>query len=427
MKLLILTPYVPYPINSGGNQGFFRLIDILRKYIDVSIILSVNPSDSDNVKVLQTLWNDVKFHVYRKGEYKSEVNNPSYYNFLKNLRASVDRKLKRQQASADDIVRRHSTITTSDFYMPFEEGYVNFVHDVIDAGSYDLIQVDFFEYINLVNALPADIKTVFIHHELRYVREECESNLFRKHTPMDLFLYNYTKSFEIQCLNQYDAVVTVTDVDKEKLQKELNPGIIIESSPAIIDAKQVDFSGEFKFNDRLVFLGGSDHFPNLDAIDWFLNNCWNELLEQNPMLELNVIGQWKSRISKGYKEHFKNVHFKGFVENLQNELQNSIMITPIRIGSGVRMKILEAMNYGSPLVTTSVGCEGIGLDNDKDCFIADDSKSFIDAILKLSRNNILCNEFRRSAKQKFDVRPDSAQLAEIRLNIYKKILSDSIK
>lgn len=103
------------------------------------------------------------------------------------------------------------------------------------------------------------------------------------------------------------------------------------------------------------------------------------------------------------------------------------MITPIRIGSGVRMKILEAMNYGSPLVTTSVGCEGIGLDNDKDCFIADDSKSFIDAILKLSRNNILCNEFRRSAKQKFDVRPDSAQLAEIRLNIYKKILSDSIK
>ncbi len=422
MKILILTPYIPYPVNSGGNQGFFGLIDRLRKKVDISIVLSAKPSDLDNIEKFRALWNNVSFHVYHKGEFKPDVKKPSYYNFLKGLRSSIERKLKRQQANSNDLVRKYSTITTSDFYMPVEEGYVNFIHDVIKSENYDLIQVDFFEYINMVNALPANIKKVFIHHELRYVREECEMRLFEKSKPMDYFLHNYSKSFEIGCLNNYDAVVTVTDVDKEKLKEELREDMFIESSPAIIESKNMVLTDNFKFNNRLIFLGGSDHFPNLDAVDWFLKSCWENIQRKNPDLELHIVGQWKSRLKKLYTERFSNIQFRGFVENLQDELQDAIMITPIRIGSGVRMKLLEAMEYGCPIVTTSVGSEGIGLENGQDCLIANNNISFAEAVLKLSGDKELCDKFRKNAKQKFEARPYAEQLAEVRLNIYKKIL-----
>lgn len=428
MNILILTPYVPYPINSGGNQGFFALVDRLRNYANISILLSVKNSDMDNVEALKALWSNVDFHIYDQSQYIPQVKNLRYYKILSKLKRSVDRKLKRlyTKVDADDLVRQKSSLTSQypPFYFPQEEGYVAFVDSVIKKNKFDLIQVDFFELIGIVNVLPPGIKKVFIHHEIRYVRAKCEFDLLKLHNSTDAYLYNYLKSFEIQSLNAYDAVVAMTDVDKDKLEQELRQDIIIATSPAIVEIEHEDLSKDFEFNNTLVFLGGSDHFPNYDAVDWFLSNCWEEVLKQKPSLQLNIIGKWKSDIADFYTSKYRNVHFKGFVDDLSSVLANSIMITPIRIGSGVRMKILEALNYGSPLISTSVGCEGIGLTDKQDCFIADNASAFTDAILTLTADNTLCNTFRIKAKEKLNFRPEPDALAQIRLNIYEDLIKN---
>lgn len=183
MKLLILTPYLPYPVNSGGNQGVFGLIDRLRRYVDISMLIPVSDRDKSNLEELQKIWTDITFYPYNKDEVerrKSDGKSFSY-KWMTKLKSSLERKINRKSSlQENDLVRKHFILTSKTppaFYLPDDEDYVNFVYETIKSNKFDLIQVDFFELLNIVNILPSTIKKVFIHHELRYVRAEREFSL----------------------------------------------------------------------------------------------------------------------------------------------------------------------------------------------------------------------------------------------------------
>ncbi|SBW05899.1 glycosyltransferase [uncultured Dysgonomonas sp.] len=423
IKLLILTPYIPYPINSGGNQGFFQLVDRLRAYVDVSIIIPCVESDSDAMKAIRKLWANVNFYFYHldaRGE--SEAESTLSFKILSKIKASVDRKLQRRLKKADsgDLIWSNSILKFNSSEL--NEGYINFVYEVIHSNEFDLIQVDFFGLIDIVNILPEDIKKVFIHHEIRYVRAYQELNLLQNPKPVAYYLFNSLKKYEIGNLNAYDAIVAMTDVDKAKLSDVLRSDIKIATSPAIVEVKDFEISEAFQFKNKLIYLGGSEHTPNLDAVDWFLNNCWGEVRKVKPELELHIIGQWNSKLKTFYAEKFENILFRGFVEDLSEELSGAIMIVPLRIGSGVRIKILDAISKGVPIISTSIGAEGIMLNDKEDCFIADNNEAFIEAVLTLTGDNNLCNDFRLNARKKMELRETPDELALRRLHIYEEIL-----
>lgn len=424
MKLLILTPYIPYPINSGGNLGFFGLVDRMRKYVDVSIIFIATDSQDNDIKELQKLWSNITFYIYKRDTI-SEEKLPFRYSLMAKLAKSFVRKLKRKRDSLElDLVRKKSVASygSNTFYEPLEVNYINFVFSVIENNSFDLVQVDFFDLIDIVHIIPHNVKKIFIHHELRYVRGECEQKLFSDLKISDKYIQNYLKSYELVHLLQYDGIASMTEIDKQKLEKGGIPASKIFVSPAIVDIKTVDLADNYKFGGRIVYLGGSDHFPNYDAVDWFLKNCWENIHTNNPSLEFHVIGAWKSRIAKGYESRYTGVRFRGFVDDLSAELANAIMIVPLRIGSGVRMKILEAISLGCPVISTPVGAEGIGLVDRKDVLYGDTSSQLIAAVAELTSDNNLCVSIRKNAYSKLLERPNPDELAKVRLEIYKEIL-----
>lgn len=425
MKLLILTPYIPYPINSGGNLGFFGLVDRIRKHVDVSIILIARLSQQKDIEELQKLWNNVTFYIYRKEDLDTEKLSFKY-NLMSSLSESFERKVRREKNSkGTDFVRQHSVASydNSTFYRPLDAEYLRFVDSIVNNNSFDLIQVDFFELIDVVNILPINIKKLFIHHELRFVRSECELQLFQNQKPSDLYIHNYSKAYELQHLKLYDGVASMTDVDKYKLEQEGVEASKVYVSPAIVDIQTKGLSDSFVFKNKIVYLGGSDHFPNYDAVDWFISNCWDNIYKENSSLEFHIIGSWKSKVAKQYEEMHPGVIFRGFVEDLSVELAESIMIVPLRIGSGVRMKILEAISLGCPVISTHVGAEGIGLENMTDVIYADTPVELSAAIYLLSSDADLCNQIRNGAYAKLISRPNPDALAKIRLEIYKDILS----
>ncbi|GAB6122870.1 glycosyltransferase [Dysgonomonas termitidis] len=423
MKLLMTMPAIPYPINSGGNNVFFQMIDRIRSYAEISLIVPVTEKDAESMAVLMSRWNNVRFYFYHSDkEYDNENGGAFSVRLLSKLKASVTRKLDRRlnKYKSSELLRRYTILNNKS---KLNEGFINFVYNVVHSDKFDLIQIDFFELIDLVNILPENLKKVFIHHELRFVRALQELNLMETRIPKDYFLYNTIKKFEIANLNAYDAVVTLTNEDKEKLKTELRKDILIESSPVIVDIEKTEMPESYCFKNKLVFLGGSDHYPNFDAVYWFLNNCWENIRKARPDMEFHIIGKWNSKLKKEYSAKYENLMFDGFVENLSLAFEGAVMVVPLRIGSGIRIKIMDAVNKGTPFISTAIGVEGIGLEDGKDCLIADESESFVDAVLRLSGSNTLCNELRRNAKRKLDVRPDAAQLARVRLDIYKKILS----
>jgi glycosyltransferase involved in cell wall biosynthesis len=114
---------------------------------------------------------------------------------------------------------------------------------------------------------------------------------------------------------------------------------------------------------------------------------------QNKNLELHIVGKgWDASVLET-QNNLDNVFFEGYVENLEDILTNSIAIVPIRIGSGMRMKIIDAINYRIPFITTSTGVEGLDFKNGKDCMIADNYDDFADAILKLAEDKRLQQQF----------------------------------
>lgn len=424
MKLLILTPYVPYPINSGGNLYFFGLVDRIRKHVDVSLILIVRHSQMKDVERLQKIWDNVTFHLFYNDTI-ADTPLPTKYKWMDSVSKSFERKVNRKRSSlSSDLVKKLSVASynNSVFYKPLSSAYIEFVDSVIKSHSFDLVQVDFFELIDVVDILPVELKKLFIHHELRFVRNECEFNLFANPTASDRYMLNYSKVYELGHLMKYDGVASLTDVDKCKLESEGIPSSQIYVSPAIVDVQTSGISDEYEFNNKIVYLGGSDHFPNYDAVDWFLSNCWSKIHEDNPFLEFHVIGSWKTKLARQYESIHPGVKFRGFVDDLRVELANAIMIVPLRIGSGVRMKILEAISLGCPIISTRIGAEGVGLIANQDVLYGDTPIELVEAIEQLSSNNSLCRQIRQSSYSKLLARPTPDDLARVRLEIYKDIL-----
>lgn len=433
LKLLIITPYVLYPINSGGNKIIFELLDRLRKDIDITLLFSLSENEVINAENLQKLWPNVHIYVHRKDKkYKEkneniEVKSLRYFNILDKIHHSTGRKLKRlriKMSNKDGLIREHSGMYNK-FYEPFDESYINFLHQIIDSNHFDLIEVNFIELLNIVNALPPNIKTIYVQHEIKYIVEEQRYNLLENPKPMDMFLLNYIRNFELQNLNAYNNIITLTDIDNKKMKEALPKSKNIYTSEAVVSTDNLHIYSAFEFNNRLVFLGLGDHFPNHQGLDWFLNNCWEYIQNNNRNLILDIIGRWHNKLVDYYSLKYKNIRFRGFVEDLNNELQNVIMIVPIHIGSGLRIKIMDAVIAGCPMVTTTIGVEGNDLEDKKDCLIADNPIDFAESILKLAKDNELCNTLRNNAITKFASRPTPEALARKRLDIYRRIVENT--
>ena len=168
----------------------------------------------------------------------------------------------------------------------------------------------------------------------------------------------------------------------------------------------------------LSFVGPSMHNPNLNGILWFLKNCWTALKQRDPNFKLQIIGEWDKPLKKEIQRIYPEIIFRGYVSNLEEHIENTIMIVPINIGSGIRMKILEAVSTGIPVVSTTIGAQGLPLIDGEDCFITDEPQIFVEDILKLSDIKIQ-EEVAKHAQQKISKHYSLSSLKETRRNIYK--------
>lgn len=401
-KILIILPYFPYPLNSGGNIANYEMINFLR--FKHSITLLALNSTEENMRNLRMKWDNVEIITYISESFTQllikRISKVLLHIYLFSISLILEKK---------NYAHTYLTTTLNPYINP---NLVKQLSRLQIENSYDYIQVEFFELLPLIQYLNNKSTSVFIHHELRFVRYQrmIEMNRFNK------LMMLLIKGQEIEFLKQYNKVVTVSDFDKRQLEFDLNPNQLYSSTLTIsIPQKKID--NEYEFNNTITFLGGSEHFPNKDAIYWFLESCWGKLL-QNSNLQLHIIGNWSKSDSELLNKKYRNVKFLGFVENLEVALSNSIMIVPIRIGSGMRMKIIEAANYGVPFITTTIGVEGLDFCNHVDCIIADGADAFSDAIIQLSKDSNLQKSLVSNAFKTIDLKYNSARLFEKRNSIY---------
>lgn len=402
MKYLVTLPWMPYPATDGGKQGSFNMLVELQNMIDITLIYPVFFKKQMTYQhLLEERLPKVKVYPFEYYKYKDGIK--SQYSLFR-LHRIITQKFLKQPYLATPI---------------YKDAYIDFVNEVIKEERIDIVQNEYFEQLYMVYAIPNTVKKVFIQHEIQYIAKERLIQQ-REYPSTVRYLATMQRIQEINALNEYDQVITMTDIDKNILMCD-GVRVPISASPSFIPLPN---NIAYKECDRssICFIGGSGHNPNLNGVTWFLDNVWSLILKENPNFTFKIIGKWDEKIKTEYQKKYRNLFFCGFVDNLAMVISECIMVIPILIGSGIRMKILESINFYSPFVTTTVGVEGLDFINGKECIIADEPQAFATGVLKIATDKVLQHNLTKAAHEKLMEMYSPEASVQRRLNIYNEML-----
>lgn len=207
----------------------------------------------------------------------------------------------------------------------------------------------------------------------------------------------YKKYFDIETkLSQKaDYVVAISDIEKKIMTQYINPNKIITISN--IHYPKINRNNTLPFEERkdMLFIG-STHTPNVDALYYLYNEIMPLVWKKIPDLKVNIIGTVKEVIND--IEH-PNFVFLGYVENIDNYfISNKFMIAPLRYGAGVKGKIGQSFEYYLPVITSSIGAEGMHLIHNENALIQDTKEGFAESIIDLYANKELWEKLQSNSE-----------------------------
>jgi len=221
------------------------------------------------------------------------------------------------------------------------------------------------------------------------------------------------KEYEKEVVNLVDGIATITNQDSESF-KTAGCKTPMVTVPFGIDLSKY-IPQETKHPNSLFYIGALDWLPNLQGMDWFLKNAWNQILAKFPDVEFHIAGRNMPESLRN--ANYKGVVFHGEVEDAKTFMQQyDIMLVPLFAGSGVRIKILEGMALAKPIITTSVGVEGIKCNFGNDLIVADTPEQFADAVNKYLSDNELKQRVGQNARKfvedNYDITKTTAHLID---------------
>jgi glycosyltransferase involved in cell wall biosynthesis len=195
------------------------------------------------------------------------------------------------------------------------------------------------------------------------------------------------KREEQEILKRIDSAAFVSTLDQDRAMQLLHPKCKIGVVPICVDPDYFKFDppspGDGR-KDVVLFTGHLAHPPNIDAALFLLKDIWPLVLRQRPNAICRIAGHSPIESVREAVAVTRNAELHANVRDMRAEFRQSrAFVVPMRFGGGVRQKILEAWACGVPVVTTSMGAEGIESLNEANSMIADDAKSFAQAIIRL--------------------------------------------
>lgn len=242
---------------------------------------------------------------------------------------------------------------------------------------------------------PVILRHVNVEFALLSQNAKNEPNFLKK-----AFLFDQSrlmKRFELDVLNSVDALTFISDKDASHLLPYISdPKPYLISPPGANTDNYIDFTS--RRDDTLIAFSNWKWTPNLDGITWFFDHIWSSLLDIKPNLKLILAGNdLPKKISSTLP---KNVTYSGFVDDLiEFNSKGTIQIVPLKSGSGVKLKVIEGLSIGNPIVSTSFGVDGIDLEDGVHFELANTPREFINKIISLLDDKRRRQELGSNAKE----------------------------
>ena len=298
------------------------------------------------------------------------------------------------------------------------------ISDEMTKG-YDLVQAEFAEMLSLGPCLPAEVRKVFVHHQPHFIyAQRFLKNLGDAVRSIHRYTLARIKAEERAYLKAFDSIIVFSETDARELGAFL-PGAQIHVSPFPCPENPIEnVGGDWKVG-HFVFVASENHTPNAMGLAWFMENVWPLLKAKIPDAKIEVIGKW-SAAAQSSIPNASQIEFSGFVEKLLPSLAGKIMIVPLWVGSGIRTKILAAWAAGCPVVTTSVGVEGLPGESGRDYLLGDDAEMFLEACVKMALEKFEKECIAKNALALVRANFSLEAVGKKRAEIYQDLLQDKL-
>ncbi len=391
MRLLFLTPQSPYPPHKGTTLRNYHLIAELTARHEIDLLTFVESED--------------------------ELRRPTPLSTLcRRMDGVVVPRRGLARRLADTFLSRWPDMGLRLWSPAFARKLAAWLAD----GDYDVVQVEGIELARYVlqeargkqqETRNTQHATLVTHHATRitqYVFDDhnCEYLLQQRTCETDAKIpsrwagaaYSFVqwrklRAFESAICRAADHVVAVSDADAAALQR-LVPGLTPTVVPNGIDVASYAptshtlplLAGGAEGGADLVFSGTMDFRPNVDAALWFAQEALPLIRQEEPDARFVIVGQKPHRRLDVLRDR-ADVLLTGTVEDTRPYIAGAaIYVVPLRMGGGTRFKILEAAAMSRAIVSTSLGCEGFPVENERELVIADSPRRFADAVVALLRD-----------------------------------------
>ncbi len=379
-SILIITFCIPWPVADGGKMYVFTSVNYLRKHYNITLLVSIHNQKEENyLKHIESLWPDVKIEVVsyiKQLSTKQKIKKRLLEFYYENIS-------KKAVAEQEHIFFNLRKKITNIFLL--SPNMLSKCEQLFAQNAFDIVQVEYSTNLAAINFIPANSITVYVEIESLYSIMEDYMAVNGAMSFSNTYLVNCAKNIELDFMKRYDALFALNNNDCERLGGFL-PGKPVYTTPyAVPDSffSKPEVLQNWK-PEKIIFLGSESHYPNKDAIEWYVNDILPLL--KNTTLKLYITGTWSEVFKLAIGQH-NQIVFTGFVDDLTELMTNSIMIVPIRLGGGgIRAKLIQAMAFGIPVVATSLGCAGIVANDDKQILMRNDPQSFADAVSMLAAN-----------------------------------------
>jgi sugar transferase (PEP-CTERM/EpsH1 system associated) len=357
VRILFLAFELPYPLDRGGRIKSYHYLQALAKRHHVTLVaLSRSLSEQQHLEVLRADLADV--HLV-----------PVNIALVRKLRLAV-MGLPRWKPFVMSLYA--------------SEEMAQLLRELMTATSFDVIYAD---HLHMAQHVPKNTSafTVLDQHNIETVilRRFFENQLWGPLKAFGWWEWKRMERYEMSVCRDFDLILATTPVDAELIRPWMRAGQRLEVLPIGVDVQYFDPLPRPPATRTIVSIGTMAWQPNSEGLLWFCREILPLVRAKVPDLKLQIIGD-RPPPAVRHLGSDSQIKVLGRVGDVRPYMANSAaLIVPLRVGSGMRVKILNALAMGVPVVSTAVGCEGIAVTHGQDVLIADEPLGFAKAIVEL--------------------------------------------
>ncbi|HET7152553.1 MAG TPA: glycosyltransferase family 4 protein [Candidatus Kapabacteria bacterium] len=386
MKILQLCPRFPYPLKDGGRIGIFNITKhlTLRGHSIDMITFAEDDTTPDAIQEMERYCRVSIIHDNTKTNGK---------NFLRSM-----------MRNEPVYITRHRS-----------EPFRAVVREHLRSGNYDIVYGDhsaMFPYLleaKRLAGLPAAMRLHNVENMIwhRYAKEE--KNPIKKFIAYRQAIM--LERIEARCAALVDVNFAITDIDKARMEQISPRARVVTVLPGVDSDhwRQAPYASGSSVG---ILANTFSWIHNVNGVLWFIERVMPMIQKDIPGFSLELLGLNPPPVL--LKKASNAVHVRGYVEDIRpNIARAGVYVVPLHVGSGIRIKILEAMAMGIPVVSTSVGCEGIPATDGKNIMIADSAEEFARAVTTILSDPARAAQMGNAARQFIEERFRWSHAAEM--------------